>query len=722
MSVLKFPVGFPKVSAGIYLPETQVLVTGHTDGRVAKWSPGRAEPEIIHRCDSTVESMALSSSGRLAVGCHSGYLVNLPLEGMGNPEVLQDGSTSVFSRIWRVLWLDDITLVSAGTYGSLQVWRRTIPQQPAEPLAAHGHSIFGLEGKNSIFASGDYQGVIQVWHKQGSVISAVDQIRTPASIQSMAFGRGNQFATIHQSGRIRIFEKNEDTLKWNEGLTVDTALGEGKCIHITQDGTSLFAGTESHLIQYDFKIQQAQSEPFTEIKSIFSDEKRVYTLTEDGLYAFARSPVEVPLSVVNYQYAKLALVGHTGAGKSTFADWLLGIKKDAYDRTVGKVIVPWIVQKANSHPEKRITIIDHAGQETVIGSFLPFLTDSDFVLVLFNQTEKHSWDRAVELLEDMMPTLDKRTKVVLVRTFVDQHAEVLGPPVAEIRKKLGVAHYFEANPRDGKGMDEIKRNIEMWVDWERSRTMIQSEASQAVESIISQLQREKATVVPIASLKERYKVATSQNITLQHLEFILSSLTSQGIIEFFPNVYNAVIFNDDDYNKLKSQLLIYADSKGGLVSLRELLDNYGPEIYVKVLDELYRRFGVAVKNGDKRIFPGNLSSSKTIIPPDLKTYFKDSKMQSIPLKEGPKDLIPFLNGLEELRLDCVRISQNDGLFAWEENAIVFYTFKDTGDDIGGTKSEVTFYIGGARSETRSRLESEFSRLVKQLYGSKPIDS
>lgn len=97
-------------------------------------------------------------------------------------------------------------------------------------------------------------------------------------------------------------------------------------------------------------------------------------------------------------------------------------------------------------------------------------------------------------------------------------------------------------------------------------------------------------------------------------------------------------------------------------------------------------------------------------------------MQSIPLKEGPKDLIPFLNGLEELRLDCVRISQNDGLFAWEENAIVFYTFKDTGDDIGGTKSEVTFYIGGARSETRSRLESEFSRLVKQLYGSKPIDS
>ena len=43
-----------------------------------------------------------------------------------------------------------------------------------------------------------------------------------------------------------------------------------------------------------------------------------------------------------------------------------------------------MVQKNNDKiPERRIIFHDHGGQETVLGTYLPFLTDSDIILIFF---------------------------------------------------------------------------------------------------------------------------------------------------------------------------------------------------------------------------------------------------------------------------------------------------------------------------------------------------
>jgi hypothetical protein len=63
-ALISFAADFPRATAGVFIPTRQLLISGHENGMVVKWDAKTKKPEVIHRCQSTVESMALSPPKR----------------------------------------------------------------------------------------------------------------------------------------------------------------------------------------------------------------------------------------------------------------------------------------------------------------------------------------------------------------------------------------------------------------------------------------------------------------------------------------------------------------------------------------------------------------------------------------------------------------------------------------------------------------------------------
>src|SRR6266568_2555929 len=73
--ILVFPQGLTPATSGVLVEEGKILITGHANGYVARWSFGStSQPVIILRAASTVYALAPSPDGGLFVGSQAGDL------------------------------------------------------------------------------------------------------------------------------------------------------------------------------------------------------------------------------------------------------------------------------------------------------------------------------------------------------------------------------------------------------------------------------------------------------------------------------------------------------------------------------------------------------------------------------------------------------------------------------------------------------------------------
>lgn len=717
-SIVGFPKEFPSATTGLFIPDQQLLITGHENGMVVQWNTSKSEHKILHQCFSRIETMSVSPRGEIAVGCNSGLLFTFDLKSPKKRHTIQEASDSVLARIWRSIWPLDNVLVTSSTYGEIRVWKRSHEATwTFQNLSGHQHSIFGLAGSADKFlASGDFKGRIFVWEYDGVSYKEADSLRTPSNIQSASWGTDESFATIGKNGRIQLFEQDQ-TKKWNSVFEVDTATSGGHIVHITKDGNSIFGGTETELIQFDVQTQQVQQVPFKNAKAIFSNEKCVFVLADSRFVSFERSPVEVRLSLVTYQYAKISLIGHTGVGKTTFSDYIIHKSTSGIKSTIGKRISTW-VPDPSIKPERRIVFHDHGGQETVLGTFLPFLTDSDIILVFFQQTDKVTFEKAAKILEEIPPVVDRRTKIMLVRTFIDhQINEVSDRAVKELLQKTGVADAYAVCPSTGDGMASIVDGMLSQINWTKAKTMIQSESVQGVQSIISELRDLQQPVVDLGEVKTIYEKLTGKAISKGHLDFLLRNFADQGMIEYYPRILESIILDDVDYNKLRSEIPFYVSENHGIVSIEALLEKFTPKVYAEILDQVYTGTGVAVRNRDLRIFPETLREENLKIPEEYAPLLGKA-VHSGRLKVSSQriNLGALVQALSEQNLGCVDIVKSEGLFGWEMNAFVNYAIRTFHDALTGNYVEIGYRIGGRQKIICDRLNRVFREIVNQLFG------
>ena len=716
IELVHFPEGVSDPCAAAMVDDGRIFIVGFKDGQLVVWSGDMGNGRLIGKFGSEIMSIAVSQDREIAIGCRSGLLVLINLEDPTHQRVLQEATSSVFSRVWRVAWLTESSLITTSTYGSMTHWRRVHGIWTSSKIGGHNNSIFGLSVSRNVFASGDYRGNVQVFRYDAGSTALIEHI-TSNRVQNLAIGEDTSFVTISRFGRLQFFEFDSSKNTWNPPIAISTATSRGNCVQITQDGESVFAGTDSELIQFDVQSQLVQQIPMRSVIAVFSTLDSVIIVNSTGIYKYERTPAEAPLTLVRHKYVKVSLVGHTNAGKTSFFRYLLGEELQDIPSTIGRDVKFW-VPDPSIQPQQKIALYDHGGQETVLGTFLPLLTDSDVILVFFSQRDVHSWDRAELIIDELKETVPKDCRILLVRTHIDLVDEVRDAKVNRLLEDVvGIEGQYRVNNLSGEGIPELKNALFQLISWENARTVVESETNLIVESVIEEYRQDGASLISFDDIRSNVEQRLGEPISRGHLRYLLTNLTIEGRIEFYPNVLNSVIFNDDDYNSLKSLIPFFVAEKDGIVRIEELLNTFSPDDYVEVLDRVYLQFGVSIRNDGLRIFPGVLSEKGLVSPPEYLSLLQNPKNSgelTTPLKRI--DTGPIIEALSSLRLQCISATSKAGLFAWERNACIYYSIQRIDDPLKGKYLTFEYVTGGLREEFCARLEREFTSIINQLYG------
>ncbi len=717
---IRFGEDFPKARTGFIMPDRRTVITGHDRGLVVVSDIETGKSSILDDCHLDITTLACPPGEEILVGCHDGLIYSFPLRDPTRKRTIQEPGFTKASRVWRLLWLDSDTFLMSSNYGVLTAFSRNAQGGwDKKPLAGHApHAIFGLEkSSENTFASGDWLGKVLVWEATGPEFHLHEQLIMQGGVQAIAWHSGDTLAAVDRGGRIHVFESTEQAAGLHAVYETNTASSMGQCIHLTDDGNTVFAGTQTELIQFDIDSQYMMQTDLNDVRAVFSDDAKVYIITADSIRSGLRKKVEIPAKFISYQYVKVSLLGHTGVGKSTLCSNFVNGSVEGIESTFGKRIWQKDLGSAEGSPPRKIILHDHGGQETVLETFLPFLTDSDVILLFFKQTDFETFKSAVHILEELEQMVGKKTKVFLVRTFRDQKMGDIDE--AEIKSLIDEKRIIDCLELDARNLAEVNRitdRVMQEVSWKSAKTMTESQYVEGLTKTILDLQQSRSMVVPVEEMAQIFEKRTGIRISKTHARFLLRNFSTQGIVEYYPEVLDSVIINDDRYNQLRTTIPIYVRNQNGIVRIDELHKKFSPQEYVDILDRVYLEYQVSIENDGLRIFPGNLKKEGMVIPEPCKSLLASDESNSLSYTRQPVKLGGLFGALSDMKLACVAASQNGGVFAWENYACIYFFYEESNDAITGDFIKFTYYIGGVKADRCDRLRTDFPALLGSFYG------
>jgi len=715
-----FPTGFPPVTTGILLLERNTLITGHENGFLVKWDMGDGSHQILFESDSAVTTISYSGSNRIAVGYHSGGLYVIELDDGHHVKTLREPKYSTASRVWRTLWPNNENLLLTSTYGEITPFHESDEKWEEEYMAlkGHYHSVFGISSINGKYiATGDYKGNIIIWEFMEKKYDIVQRLGVVGTIQDIYWHDEQCFAAITKTGKIYIIEsESKKDRTWQTVVEVDVAKNRGVCINITEDGKTVFGGTHGEIIQFDLHSYQSETIPIRDVKEIFSSGSQIYVLTNKGLNVFEKKPIEIKKELINYRFIKVSLLGHTGTGKTTFCSRMLYDNIDNIYSTFGKRLFNWRLE-GEEDIERRIVFHDHGGQETVLDTFIPFLIDSDIILIFYRQTDKTTFDRSLKILEEIRTKVGKKTPVYFIQTFIDHEVDEIPHEIVQsLIENKRIIDCVKLSPKENIGFDEFKKRILGSINWDGARIMIQSPYIDGISKTLSALHRKGYPVIPFDTFRLTYQDIIGKTISVRHLQFLLEDYTNQGVIEYYPDISELIILDDETFNKMRTDIPIFVDHMNGVVNIKDLNKRFDNEMFLAILDEMYLQSGIAIKNGDLRIFPHRLSEKPLEIPEEYKDDLSGQEPYKIFLTYQKIEISRLIELLSELYLQCIGVTKNEGLFAWENNAYVYYFVQEERKGIFEKYMRFNYVVGGKKEKTKERLKKYFFTAVERVYG------
>lgn len=716
--LIKFPNDSSPATTGALFLDQGILVTGHENGVVSIWklSGGMPEPHKLYECSSKIQTISRSPRNEIALGSHGGDIVVLSLD--GRVTVLDEPTHSVNSRVWRSLWLSENAFVTSSTYGEIKLFKRSGDRWDREQLHGHSDSVFGMGASfNGLLTTGDYHGNILVRTMKDAAHTIVQKIKIQNGVQDMTWLKNEIFVAINRVGEIYLFEKSTGEGQfWKSVYEVKDATDFGTSVNITEDGKTVFAGTIKEVIQFELENEAVDSIGISDVKKIFSSGDDIFVLTSYGLQHFKRTRIEVRPDLIKYKYFKIGLVGHTGVGKSTLCNFLTTGSFSDLPSTLGKKIWNWDLPKDNSQ-EKRLILHDHGGQETVLYTFLPFLVDSDLVLILWQQNDGTTLKKALQIYDKLAPKIADRTKIFFVQTHIDaEMGEFDQGIIDDLIKKEKIIANPKISAKFGTGIDELKESISNEISWDNARLIVQTASANGVLKTIMALQEENISAMSVEKFMERYERETKLKIPKTHLKFLLRDYNNQGIIEYNPKILDLIIFNDPEYNKLKTNIPIFVMKKNGIISISAIKKEFRDNRFLPVIDAMYLKYRIAIENFEQRIFPELLIEEPIEVSGTPTKYLKEVSTNTKFLPDQDVDAERLIEALSELKLRCINAGKLSGLFSWEENAVVYYNFERFGNFFDGFSIRCDFRVGGKKQQICDRLNREFIKIIERLFG------
>ncbi len=711
----------PATSAAL-IEEGRTLITGHANGYVARWSLGStSQPTIILRAASTVYALALSPEGGLFVGSQAGDLHLL--ENLSAPVTsrILPPTNSKQDRVWRVVAPSRNTVVVSSNYGVLKLLKHIRDDWVQTPLSGHNDAIFALDySPSGWLASGDYRGNIFAWIKEGESFKLHQRLRLDSYVSGLSFLGPDLFGAVGLSGQITIFNFQSRSNEWLPVFQTNAATGDGQSARATLDGKQLLATTTDEIIGVDPESQQVSSAAVKGTLAVFPRGDDILLLTSSGILLIKATSLAPLLDLVRYNYVKVALLGHTGFGKSTLCSTLTTGQPGDQASTFGRRV--WTLVTKTDPPQHRILLNDNGGQERVVTSLLPLMADSDLVLYFFKQTDRRGFTTALDIQRRLHPRLTSGARQLLVETFTDQRVkeitdEHVKEKIAE-RKLDGVIKVF---PKSLSEVSRFRKELEARIDWEHSHTAAQSELVDRVLHTIGTLRKRGRPTTNVDEISNLTKEDRGPPIYLKHLRFVLQNLSDSGEIEYNPSIdKDLVVLDDPVFNELRTNIPVYVGEHRGIVKLTDIEKAFSANpTFVAMLDRFYTSNGIAIEttDGKRRIFPPYLDDDRHV---DLKEYRPLFEMGPLAVELEFQvqdfDLARLIRALLDLRLDIIDATQTEGLFSWGAKAYLYYHVNFVDRSIGGGRLHFGYSMRGMDMEAQTGLESQLRKLLESLYG------
>ncbi len=640
---------------------------------------------------------------------------------LGNNERILPPTNTKYTRVFRIAQPLPSTLLYTSTYGVIALLRKGREGWEPTRLLGHSHAVFAIahEG-DTLLATGDYRGNIRIWEARGDGFDLRNRLVIDSYVSGLAFIGPQLLAAIGDSGHVYIFEHQAETDSWRTVFETEAASGAGASIRPSSDNRFVLAATAKEIIQIDPVSQEVRSAKVNGAITIFPRKDSLLVLNADGLVQVAMSDLAPNLDLVEYRYLKVSLLGNTSYGKTTLCSAITTGEPGSHFSTFGRRIWTWTVNP--TAPQRRILLSDNGGQEQVIGTLLPLSADSDVVLFFFKQTELGGFRTAVDLRRRMKPLLGSGARSFLVETYTDQPVKgVTDDYIASQIVAEGFDGIFRVSPPNIDQVEGFKKEFLERLDWAQARPAVQSASAVGLNKTIDKLKSQGKTVSNVDEIRAAFEATTKSPIYVYHLKFLLRNLTDSGQLEYYPKIGDTVVLDDPEFNRLRTDIPIFAGERGGIVRWTEVSQRFpGKSKYVAMLDMYYTGNGISIPFGEDhgRIFPAFLHANRVLdIPREVAPYIVDSGVLTVfsfPVVDV--ELATLLTAVCDMQLDCIGATQNEGLFAWGSKACVYYHLVSSQSRLEGPRLKVTFKVGGRDLRAVASLRSQFTKLLLALYG------
>ena len=721
-SIFDFPKGTPEISCASWSMDGNVLVTGHINGFFAIWDVHRQRLVKKSNLGSLVKKIDISVKNEVLIACYSGDIFLLSNLSGNTIKLIKKGENNKYTRIWNLNWVDATSFIATSTYGKIFVYSKSEDGTwEFTQLVQHNNSIFSSGIFKDKLATGDYTGLIIIWKLISNQFEVIAKIKTSSVIEDIKWKNETSFSALTMTGHVLYIEFDEVDKSWSIVFDAFVALERGISNDFVNSGKDIIAITGGELLHIGLNSQQVNKNKVNKgitIDRLKKDDVRV--VTQSSILKIKVHDIRIDSSLIKYKYAKISLFGHTNVGKSRLCDNIVGGHEYDEQSTYGKKIWEWDI---NSQEEKKKVVFhDHGGQSSVMYTYIPFILDSDILLLLFSKTDKTTLDIIMDLLPKIKERISENTKIMLVETKTDQVLQEISDDRLQEMVKNGIAmDALKTSSVNGTGIEELKSKLMKEISWDKARVIIRSKESENLLEIIKELQKKEAYIFPWKEIQKRYnsKYGTISQI---HLKFLLGSFSNEGVIEYYPEASDYIVFGGKHYKELRSEIPIYASEKNGIVNINEVLKKFSGqesysklEEYIKIIDSLFQRYKIHIKNNALRIYPEKLRDN-VINTKDAGFDFSRSKIDVLTVNLPKIDHSKLIEALCDMALQCVDLTAREGLFKWEDNAYIYYSISQTGDDISGIKNEFRFYLGGKVEKYVKRLREAFINLVDSFYG------
>lgn len=725
--VLQFPSDFPEATRGRLTPDASHLLTGHSNGFVVEWDLKARRSKRLFEGTSSVRALTEAEDGSIFVGFHSGALAFVPGDRQAKAVELLPASGETRDRVWSCTALDSTHVLVGSTYGRLRlVSKKKGGWSSVEVVNPHPDSIFAISPiENGLVATADWGGRIIIWQWSEEKLTLLARTNAPACVEALCWApQGGDLIAIDKTGTVSVYDPNTERTSWRAVLRTRLSETQGVSLGLADDGGTVYAACKGTIVQVDLESQQAATVGDNGFLQLWPREGSLFALDHGGLKIAERAAVPIQDDLIKYTYARVAVVGQTGVGKSTLCGAITAGTSEGIQSTFGRR--SWTWKLAQDGTERDIVFVDFGGQEAVLDTLLPMAWDSDLVLLCFQKNDGESLQRGVRILDELEGALPFGAKVLLVETQVDQPVDDSDASVvSELIKTGKVAGHLRVTVREQATLEAFKNAVLSEINWEHPRVAIESPAVNALESTIGTLKQEGVPVILPKELRHQVDQRTDLPITAAHLRFLLRSFTDQGLLEYYPDIIDLVVLDDPAYNKARTDVAKIAKQKGGVVTIDELRKAVPTENrYVEILDRYYLDRGVAISVGDSlRIFPRLLRERLPEIPKaNLEVLKSNASTHEFTLEAPLSRPDMLLHALVDIALSPVVLSEREGLLTWKGTTALYYRLSDRGDAIEGWTSVLTVKIGGVDPAIVTRMESRFAEEVAPLIGASPSEA